>query len=83
MTMDLQQKLKKPKMKISKECEQEIHGSKIANDNLKVTKVTGSSGIEIKSKIYYFLPKLCRAINLVGLILKKYNNMERIILNEI
>lgn len=58
-------------MKINKEYEQEIHRSKIANDNLKVTKVTGSSGIEIKSKNYFFLPELCRAINLVGLILEK------------
>lgn len=54
MTTDLQQKLKKPKMKINKEYVQEIHRSKIANDNLKVTKVTGSSGIEIKSKNYFF-----------------------------
>ena len=58
-------------MKINKEYEQEIHRSKIANDNLKVTKVTGSSGIEIKSKNYFFLPELCREINLVGLILEK------------
>ena len=72
MTTDLQQKLKKPKMERNKEYEQEIHRSKIANDNLKVTKVTGSSGIEIKSKNYFFfLPELCRAINLVGLILEK------------
>lgn len=48
MTTDLQQKLKQPKMKINKEYEQEIHRSKIANDNLNVTKFTGSSGIEIK-----------------------------------
>lgn len=58
MTTDLQQKLKQLKMKINKEYEQEIHRSKIANDNLKVTKVTGSSGIEIK--IIFFTKTLQR-----------------------